>query len=455
MKAVMHNGREGSGKHNDRSFLRGKSEQERREMAPHIDAAKTKNNLMWIIGNKGWRNGAWGDIEAAERAYYKKTYSATQDAKNARYKAQRHPERCRNTDDLYTTKQTMPEEQILQIGSKDDPVTLEVFKACVMDYVKALNEWNRDHGRHMRILSIAIHSDETSPHAHIHRVWEYDSKDGRAIGQDKALQAAGIPLPDPSKAKGRRNNRKMTFDATMRGIWYDICEAHGLQIDREPVPDMRHKDKADYIRDRIAGELAQAQEQVDRETARAETVRNERIAAEAGLQQAHTDLDRIRAEIDSAEARMDALRTSVRMLSAAEAAQIPEGVKAPLWGLLGRDKVLIGRETVERLVQTAGLAEKAAQEAVALSADKRRIEREAREEAKRLRDQERAKGAREARALVDQAQEQAGDYFKLRQEVDYYHRLEDRYPEHFGAIEQAERDRKNRQYNQGRNQPCQ
>ena len=454
MKASMHSGREGSGKHNDRSFLQGKSEQEQREMAPHIDAAKTKNNLIWIIGNKGWHKGAWGDIEAAERAYYKKTYSATQDTKNARYKAQRHPERCRSTDDLYTTKQTRPEEQILQIGSKDDPVTLEVFKACVMDYVKALNEWNRNHGRHMRILSIAIHSDETSPHAHIHRVWEYDSKDGRALGQDKALEAAGVPLPDPGKAKGRHNNRKMTFDATMRGIWYDICEAHGLQIDREPVPDMRHKDKADYIRDRIAGELAQAQEQVDRETARAETVRGERIAAEEGLQQAHIDLAKVRAEIDGAEARRDALETSLRLLSAAETARIPDSVKTPLWGLLGRDKVLVDRTTLDKLVQTAETAETAYREAVALSADRRRIEGEARQAAKRLRDQERAKGEREAPPLVDRAREQAGDYFKLRQEVDYYHRLEDRYPEHFSAIEQAERDRKSRQHSQDRNHPC-
>ena len=455
MKAVMHNGREGSGKHNDRSFLHGKSEQEQREMAPHIDAAKTKNNLMWIIGNKGWHKGAWGDIEAAERAYYKKTYSAAQDAKNARYKAQRHPERCRSTDDLYTAKQTKPEEQILQIGSKDNPVTLEVFRACLMDYVKALNRWNRDHGRHMRILSIAIHSDETSPHAHIHRVWEYDSKDGRDLGQDKALQAAGVPLPDPSKAKGRRNNRKMTFDATMRGIWYDICEAHGLQIDREPVPDMRHKDKADFIRDRIAEELAVAQEQADRETARAEVVRGERIAAEEGLQQAHIDLAKVRAEIDSAEAKRDVLRTSIRLLSAAEVAQIPDSVKTPLWGLLGRDKVLIDKSILDSLVQTADLAETASKEAVALSADKRRIEREAREEAKRLRDRERAKGEREAHALVDRAREQAGDYFDLRREVDRYHRLEDRYPEHFEAMEQAERDRKNRKHSQDRNHPCQ
>lgn len=452
MKASMHNGREGSGRHNDRTFLQGKSEQERQEMAPHIDAARTADNVTWRIGRKGWHKGTGGDIEAAERDYYRRRYGAAQEAKNARYKAQRHPERCKTTDDLYTGRLTRPEEQILQIGSKDEQVDPEVFRACVQDYIKELNAWNKSHGRHMQILSVAIHFDETSPHTHIRRVWEYDSKDGRALGQDKALQAAGVPLPDPSKAKGRHNNRKMTFDAQMRDKWLDICEAHGLQIDREPVPDVRHKDKADFIRDRIAGEIAQAREQADIETARAETVRGERIAAEAGLQQAHIDLDRIRAEIDGAEARRDALRTSVSLLSAAEAAQIPDSVRAPLWGLLGRDKVLIGRETVERLVQTAGLAEKAAQEAVELSADKRRIEREAREQAKRLRDRERAKGEREARTLIDQAREQAGDYFKLRQEVDYYHRLEDRYPEIFAQIEEREAERKSRGID--RDTPC-
>ena len=454
MKASMHNGREGSGRHNDRSFLDGMSAFDRARQAPHIAPWDTGKNLTWRVGHKGWVHGKGGDVEAAERAYYKKAYSAAQDAKNARYRAQRHPERCKTTDDLYTGKLTRPEEQILQIGSKDEQVDPEVFRACVQDYINELNAWNRAHGKHMQILSVSVHFDETTPHAHIRRVWEHDSKDGRTLGQDKALEAAGVPLPDPGKAKGRHNNRKMVFDAAMREKWLDICEAHGLQIDREPVPGMRHKDKADFIRDRIAGEIAQAREQADIETARAETVRGERIAAEEGLQQAHINLAKVRAEIEGAEARRDALRTSVSLLSAAEAAQIPDSVRAPLWGLLGRDKVLISRETIERLVQTAGLAEKAAQEAVELSADKRRIEREARKEAKRrierearkeakrLREQERARGEREARALIDQAQEQAGDYFDLRREVDHYHRLEDRYPELFAQIEEREARRK-------------
>jgi hypothetical protein len=99
---------------------------------------------------------------------------------------------------------------------------------------------------------------------------------------------------------------------------------------------------------------------------------------------------------------------------------------------------------LDKLVKTAEVAEKAARETVALSAEKRRIEREARAEAKQLREQALAQGQREARALVDRAEEQAGSYYELRKALDHYRRLENRYPEHFEAMDQAERERKNR-----------
>lgn len=440
MKGTMHNGREGSGKHNDRTFLEGKSEQERQELAPHIDPARTGDNLTWRVGRKGWIRGAGGDIEAAERAYYKKAYSAAQEAKNARYRAQRHPERCRSTDDLYAGKLTRPEEQILQIGSKDEQVPPEIFRECVMDYIKELNSWNREHGRHMQILSVAIHFDEATPHAHIRRAWEYSGKDGRALGQDKALQAAGIFLPDPGKPKGRHNNRKMTFDREMRDKWLDICEARGIKLDREPVPDMRHKDKADFIRDKLAQEIqrdTKARDEVREELQDAERLYDESCA---NIRKAAKERDALRQEINSEQSRLDVLKTSVKMLSAADAAQIPEGVKTPLFGLLGRDNVLIPRQTLDKLVKTAGLAETASREAVQLSADRREFVRKAQDDAQRLLKQERARGQREARAIVDQAREEAGGYYELRRELDHYHRLEERYPEHFEAMEQADRE---------------
>ena len=169
------------------------------------------------------------------------------------------------------------------------------------------------------------------------------------------------------------------------------------------------------------------------------------------LRKAQTDLkhDRglltqIRAEVNRCKSQLDALRTGVKMLSAAEVAEIPEQVKTPLWGLLGRDNVIISRQLLDRLVKTAELAENASREVVNLSAGRREIERKAKADAKLLLEQERARGQREARALVDRAEEQAGSYYELRKAIDHYQRLEKRYPEHFEAMAQAERDRKHR-----------
>ena len=378
MKASMHSGRTGNAKHNDRSFLSGKTEQEQREMAPHIDLAKTGINRTWVHG-VGWnRQGEPVDIAAAERSFYSDRYGAAQAAKNDRYEAQRHPERRKSTDDLYTGKQTRPEEIILQIGSKDEPVTNKVFGACLQDYIHELNQWNEEHGDHMHLLSIALHGDETSPHAHIRRVWDYETKDGPTLGQDRALQAAGVPLPDPSKPKGRYNNRKIKFDTMMREKWLDICEAHGLKIDREPVPGMRHKDKADYIRDQIQKELTEA--------------KAERDATQEALEAAKKELRAVRTEAEKALSRVDALKASERILTAAEAEQIPSEAQTPLWGLLGRDKVLVSRDTLERLASRAKLAEKATEEALQATEGRRRIEREAK---------------KQARDLVAQAQAQA------------------------------------------------
>lgn len=296
MKVSMHSGREGSAKHNDRSFLRGKTKQEMQEMAPHIDLSKTDENLLYIRkgdGKYSLTRGTGTDLEAAERRFYEERYGDAQEAKNARYRAQGHPERQKSTDDLYKGKKTRPEEIIIQVGSKEEPVEKDVFWNCFREYVNELELWNFEHGEHMKILSFAVHDDETVTHVHLRRVWEYDSPDGPRLGQEKALEAAGVSLPYPDKPKGRYNNRKITFDRMMRDKWIDICIKRGLDIDRAPVPGMRHKNKADYIRDRIADDIAKARQERDAAIA-------ERDAAIAQRDAARHDLDTkfLRAEVD-------------------------------------------------------------------------------------------------------------------------------------------------------------
>ena len=438
MKASMHSGRSGNAKHNDRSFLAGKSEQEQREMAPHIDLAKTGKNRIWTY-DAGWDTpGRPVDISAAERAYYAERYGAAQEAKNRRYEAQRHPERRKTTDDLYTGRQTRPEEIILQIGSKDEPIKAKVFGACVQDYLHELNQWNREHGDHMHILSVALHGDETSPHAHIRRCWDYETKDGPTLGQNQALAAAGVPLPDPNKPNSRYNNRKISFDHMMREKWLDICEAHGLEIDREPVPGMRHKDKADFIRGKIGQEIT--------------TAKQERDAAREALQTAQIQLKALQAEIGSAQDRAEALRASVGILSASAAAKLPETAKPPLWGLLGRDKVMISRSTLENLARHAKMAEAATKTAMQATEGRRRIEREAKAQARALVEQAKVRAEQiEARALSD-AQDIRAQALNAaesnraarefdRQELREYRRLKKHFPDQIKQLRAQRPDR--------------
>ncbi len=300
MRVSQHSGREGGGKHNDRQFDLDKAE--------HIDAERSRENCYWRWDLKSHPERTF---EESEREFYAARYGVAQQTKNERYVRERHAERCKTIDDLMTGKQTRAEEIILQIGNKDAHTDNETFLQAVNDYFKELQHWNHAHGDHMQIISIAVHYDETTPHAHIRRTWDIEGKDGAVLGQNKALKAAGVQLPDPDKAEGRYNNRKMSFDAMMRERWLDICEKRGLDIEREAVPDMRHKDKAEYIRQEIGAEIDALKDNktvAERETAatleRAADARNEAAIAETMMHEAHKQE---RAQIERIDAQAERL----------------------------------------------------------------------------------------------------------------------------------------------------
>lgn len=253
VRVSMHNGRSGSAKHNDRSFLDNKTEQEQSDIAPHINLELTKKNLIWC-----WLPDS--SFTEAELIFYKKNYTDSINAINERNTKQGHSERNKTVEDVFHGPKTRPEEQILQIGNMYDQITPEVFIKCVNEYINFLQEWNDSHGNHMHLLNVAIHLDETSPHAHIRRVWDYVDDDGnRRLGQNKALEAAGINLPKPEQKVGRYNNRKITFDEMTRNFWQQICINHGFEIETEPKPGIKHKDKEDYISNQIEKEIAEKQ----------------------------------------------------------------------------------------------------------------------------------------------------------------------------------------------------
>ena len=231
MRVTYRCSRSGSAKHNEHHHI----ETERRD----------------VLVFDGMKNGP-GTIEEKEIRFYEQILGPGIDERNDRYRAQRHPEKCRSAEQLYRNKNTKPEEFLLQIGDKDQSVSREVFDVCIVKFFRWLNSWNRAHGKPFRFLDGTFHYDETTLHYHGRRIWVYEDEKGYLrLGQEEALRRAGVELPEPDEEESRKNNRKKTFDSMCRAMWQDICLAHGLDIETEPLPGRRHKGTEEFIDDQI------------------------------------------------------------------------------------------------------------------------------------------------------------------------------------------------------------
>lgn len=372
LRVSQHSGRQGSAKHNDRSFLAGRSEAWRQEHAPHIDPERTDDNVVWT-----WDGQT--DVEASERAWYSCEYQRAQEATNARYTREGHSDRCKSTDQLYEGRLTRPEEMILQVGTQADGIDPAEFAQAVDRYLDKLDEWDTTHDGHMHILSIALHVDEASPHLHIRRVWDYTDRDGLTrLGQAKALEAAGVPLPDPSKPVGRYNNRKQTFDAMARGWWQECCREQGWDIETEARPGMRHKDKRDFIYDQIAAEIDTARQERDDMTAQADKARQDATAADRIRQDATRQAQETEARLATARTELEAIEARTRALTAAEVEHMEQSHRG-LFGLR-----LVRADDWNRIMDTARQAEQATARADAIEQERDSIIQQAQERADTL-----------------------------------------------------------------------
>lgn len=288
-RVTSHNGRIGLANHNDRTFDLSKAE--------HINIDQECINYYWTW-NKGVLEGrtldetfdfkqkivleknsgnlgedeVLHDFQNSEMSFYKKNFAKALKITNDKYKANYHPERCRTIEDWYTGKNTRPEESIYQIGNidnfdgvadflegKEDYMSYnEVYEKIIIDLATFLRDWSKEHNKPYTILDVAIHFDESTPHAHVRKVWHY--KDDMGVlrpGQDKALEKAGVKLFNPLKKRSRTNNRKMTFDAMVRNKFIEICKSYGIDIEAVPDPknNRKNKEKEQYIADKLNQEI--------------------------------------------------------------------------------------------------------------------------------------------------------------------------------------------------------
>lgn len=226
MRMTIHNGRAGKNgtynpKHNDRNFDISSAE--------HIDPERMPGNVYW-----NWTGKKDISFEDCEKAFYEEHCRAHLDAVNRRHREQRHPERVRDMDAYRTARQTCPEETLLMIGNKDEHLPPRTLRAIC----EGLRNWEENTVPGLRVLDMALHVDEEgAPHIHMRKAWIYrDENNVESIAQNKALQAAGVPLPHPDKPAGRHNNRKQVFSAMERQALYEICREYGLESLLEMQP---------------------------------------------------------------------------------------------------------------------------------------------------------------------------------------------------------------------------
>lgn len=266
MKLTRHNGRAGKNgtynpKHNDRRFDIANSE--------HIDQERSKQNVYWDC-YQGFRTAADQEetdqiiysFEQIEKAFYSERYDDFCEGQHERNRKTGHTARDRTTSDLWADKRTCPEETVIQIGTKDLSAPPEVL---IQVSVEFFEEFERRFGEHIHILDWALHMDEATPHIQERHVFDCENQYGEiAPQQEKALEALGFERPDPDQPKSRLNSRKITFDAVCRTMLFDICERHGLHLDREPEYGGRaYLEKQDYILMKQKEKLAEQEQQIE------------------------------------------------------------------------------------------------------------------------------------------------------------------------------------------------
>ena len=266
LKLTRHNGRAGTHgtynpKHNDRSFNLANSE--------HIDPERAKSNIYWDCFH-GFRSALDpqdpDDLAATfsevERQFYESSYSGFVESQNERNAKIRHTERNRSIPDLLSSRKTCPEETIYQLGTKGNHAPAEDLLNIVTEFIE---EFKAKFGDHVHVLDWALHLDESTPHIHERHVFDCENKYGEvAPQQEKALEALGFDLPDPDKPLSRRNNRKITFDATCRKMLFEIAKRHGLDLEEEAeYGDRKYLEKQDFILAKQKEQLSAQQNKLD------------------------------------------------------------------------------------------------------------------------------------------------------------------------------------------------
>lgn len=173
-------------KHNDRSLYHEKSPSE-------FERDEHPQNLHWDCYN-------CGSSFKAEKMWYEATFRKTLDEQNKKAIQMEHPGRVMTMDQYH--KKHMPKELIIQLGNKDERPQDDWIPKAAEKTKRQLEKAG------LVVLSIDIHYDEATPHAHI--------------------RFAGV-------ANDRMNFSRAMKNAGMMTPLEQTCEKLGFPKDTEPL----------------------------------------------------------------------------------------------------------------------------------------------------------------------------------------------------------------------------
>ena len=241
------------------------------ENSEHIDAGRTGENIYWDCYQGYYSEQLLpredGEIPApfldVEKLYYREHYMDYCEKQNERNHAARHYNRDRTPEDLRKDVRTCPEETILQIGNMEETVSPDILAGIAEEY---FGEFNKRFGDNIHILDWSLHLDEATPHIHERHVFDSVNKYGEVQPQqEKTLELLGFELPEPNMPKGRKNNRKITFDKYCKSLLHEIAKKHGLELDE--MPDYNHREyleKQDYVLQKQQQKIAAQEQKLER-----------------------------------------------------------------------------------------------------------------------------------------------------------------------------------------------
>ena len=321
------------GKHNDRNYDIS--------LSPHVDPERLKDNRF--ITYKGEPDKTFEEIE---KEFYEEHFSEHIKAQNERNIKNRHKERNRTLDKYYRAKLSRPEDRIIQIGDKNDHISGEVLWAISLEYME---KFNHLYGDHCKIIDMALHMDEETPHVQIRRVWIAKDKDGfEHVNEGKALEEMGIYEPDIGKEISKQNNAKITFTRLDRELIKDICKEHNIEIEPEIPGTVEHLPIRQYREMKAEEHTKKLEEKADELCETIETVFNEAPIREYLCD----ELERIN-KLSREERRLALLKLYEREIVKATASS-----EGSLENRMSQSIALMKANQMERFLKQNGLYEK-------------------------------------------------------------------------------------------------